>query len=139
MARELTKEQYWELVQKLPDELKNQLFADETAKNIFDICDRNDVDIEKISEVADYAGRIIIGLLTPEEFQGILETRVGLEKAQAKKVAQEIHRFIFFPVKGALDELYKVGVEKKPAEEKLPVAEEKPAREGPDAYRETVE
>ncbi len=151
MPKAYTREQLWKLYKKLPEELQEAIFSVETADNIYGICERNNVGIEKISSVATYVGNVLVGVLPPEELQETLEKEVKLEKAVAKKVAQEINRFIFYPVRPALEQLYKVGVipagevtpsektlekpseQEKIGEEKLPT----PARK--DTYREPIE
>ncbi|MDP2664169.1 MAG: hypothetical protein Q8P08_01905, partial [bacterium] len=62
--------------------------------------------------------------------------------------AQEINRFIFYPVRPALEEMYKTGLAK-PTErkEEAPISEEEPEEEkeeakkpsGADTYREPIE
>jgi len=135
MLEEYSKEQLWKIYEKLPEELKNAIFSEETAKTIGEICERNNIE-EKTSEVAKYTGRVLMGILPPNELPEILEEKVGLEKEVSKKISQEIHHFIFYPVKSNLEELYKtqitfpVGItsETKP---------EKPKRV--DIYREPIE
>jgi len=144
MLKKLTREQCWQLYQKLPQELKDALFAEETTDDIYDICKRNRI-LEKLSPIVEYVGQVLIGVLPPEEFQETLEKEVKLKKEVAKKVAQEIHRFIFFPVKSSLEELYKIEIAP-PAKPAIPSSvrtpeavppEEKPRR--PDIYREPIE
>ena len=135
MPKKLTKDQYWKLFQKLSDELKTQLLSEETAKNILDICDRHE--IEEAQNVAGYTGDVLLGVLPPDEFQNTLEIELKLKKATAKKVAQEINRFIFYPVKRSLEELYSMEITP-PAEMKVsgPI-EKKPIKKGrKDTYRE---
>jgi len=156
MAKEYTKEEFWKLYEKLPEELKEAVFSETTADNIFNICSRNGIEDERVSEIAKYVGRVLIGVLPPEEFQKTLETEIKLEPDIAKKVAQNISRFIFYSVKTNLEELYKVEIAPPanptkttpPPEEKSPTpsdkdiyrTEEKPsAPSGKDVYRETIE
>lgn len=149
MPNKLTPEQFWQLYQKLPQELKDALFAEETGDNIEEICQRNEAE-DDIDKIVDLVGQVLAGILPPNEFQTALEKEAGLEKDLAKKVAQEINRFIFYPVKPALEQLYKIGAsptEKtatKPEIEKLP-EESKKIEEEPsisprkDTYREPFE
>ena len=143
MAKEYTREELWKLYQKLPEELKEAIFSEETAENIWNICERNNV--EKISSVAKYVGNVLVGVLPPEDFQETLEKELKIKKEVAKKVAQEINRFIFFPVRPALEQLYKTGVtplEKRPEKpsEQEKIEEEKPKKPPkPDIYREPIE
>jgi len=142
MTKEYTKEQLWKLYEKLPEELQEAIFAEETANSIWDICERNKV--EQVSKAAKYTGWVLMGILPPEEFQETLEKELELKKEVAKKVAQEINRFVFYPVKPALEELYKMGVKssEKPIEkqktEAMPEEEKVPAPPRKDIYREPL-
>lgn len=101
-----TKEQLWKVYEKLPEDLKEAIFSAETADNIYDICTRNGIEDDKISEIAKLTGRVLMGILPPEDFQETLEKELKLKKDIAKKIAHEINRFIFFPVKESLAALY---------------------------------
>ena len=147
MPKEYTKEQLWKLYEKLPEELKEATFSMKTADSIWDVCEKNEV--EEVSIVAKYAGYVLMGVLSPEDFQETIEKELGLEKEVAKKIAQEINRFIFYPVKPLLEELYKIEIIPPaksatitPSPEEKPKAppEEKPkAPPEEDIYREPVE
>lgn len=142
MPREYTREQLWKLYQKLPGELKEAIFSVGTADSIYDICERNEV--EEISEVAKYTGWVLLGVLPPEEFEETIKKELKLKKEIAKKVAREINRFIFFPVKSSLEEIYKVAITPPPAVPKV-IPPTKPPKEKPkappkkDIYREPIE
>jgi len=141
MPREYTKEQLWKLYEKLPEELKEAVFAEETANNIDDICTRNGIEDNRISEIARYTGRVLMGVLPPEDFQETLEKELKLEKDLAKKVSQEINRFIFYPVKASLEELHKIEIAPpaKPTGITPPPEEKPPVPPGEDIYRESIE
>ena len=141
MPKEYTREQLWKLYQKLPGELKEAIFSVETADNIFDICLRNDIEDGRISEIARYTGRVLLGILPLDEFQETLEKELKVKKDKAKKVTQEINRFIFYPVKSSLEEIYKAPITPPPAGPKVaPPPEEKPkAPPKEDIYREPIE
>ena len=141
MQKRYTRDQFWELYEKLPQELKDTLFAEETGNNIYEICKRNEIE-ENLEEVVGYVGQVLVGVLPPEEFQEILEKELKLKKDLAKKVAQEINRFIFYPVKPALEEIYKIEItpSAKPSKITPPPSEEKPsAPPSKDVYREPIE
>lgn len=146
MPKEYSREELWKLYEKLPKELKEAIFAEETANAIYDICTRNEIEDDRISEIARYTGRVLMGILPPDEFQETLEKELKLEKEVAKRVAREIFRFIFYPVRPALEELYKteIGPTTKPIEAipgpkvRIPI-EKKPKEEQRDIYREPIE
>ena len=151
MPKEYTREQFLKLYKNLPFELQEALSSEETSNNIYDICKKYNLD-EEIEEFVEYVGQVLIGVLPPEEFQGALEKELKLKKDVAKKVFQEIHRFVFFPVKENLAALYgkEIIPTAKPAVPPSAAAppgmkpeEEKPAPPAPeeksDVYRESVE
>jgi len=145
MPKKYTSEQFWKLYEKLPQELKDALFAEETGNNIYEICERNGIS-ENLDQIVEYVGQVLVGVLPPDELPETLEKEIKLEKEVAKKVSQEINRFIFYPVKTSLEELYKIeiapiaGTPVKPLPRKKIEGEElkeKPKRE--DVYREPIE
>lgn len=158
MKKEYTPEQLKKIYQKLPPELQEVIFSEETANNIWDICERNGIkDAEEKSAIAGYVGYILHGILLLDDFPKTLEKDLKLKKEVAKKIAQEINRFIFYPVKSALEQFYKIGVSEE-EKEKIPAAapalktaetpsaevpaveEKKPtATPGKDTYRESIE
>jgi hypothetical protein len=155
MPKISTQEEFWKLYQKLPQELRDALFAEETGNSIYEICKRNEV-LDNLDQIVDYVGRVLIGLLPPNEFQDTLEKELGIETEKAKRITREITRYVFFPVKTSLEGLYKIEVtpagavptiapkptpprpEVKPAEkpEEKPTEKEKPVT---DIYREPIE
>ncbi len=139
MAKKLTKKQYWNLFQKVSDELKSQILSEETANNIISICDR--YEIEQVSQLASITGDVLLGILKPDEFEKTIEQELGLEKEVAKKVVQEINRFIFYPVKSSLEELHSMEITP-PAQMKVPgpAIDKKPTTpKRKDTYREVIE
>lgn len=148
MASEYTQEQLWKLYENLPEELKEAVFSAETADNIYNACKRNRIPEEKISEVAKYTGRTLMGLLPPDEFQKTLEKEANLSDETAKIISLEISRFIFYPVKNQLEEIYKIKItslpktpikEIKTGTEKTETKKPKERKKAADAYRETIE
>lgn len=139
MPQKYTKEQYWKLFQKLPEELKNQMLSEETADNVFNVCDRND--IEEVTVVSSSVGDVLVGILPPDKFQEAIEEKLELSKEVAKKVAQEIYRFILYPVKADLEKLYRMEIAPLAKMPVTPPPLEKPPTPSvkEDVYRELIE
>ena len=142
MAKEYSKEQFWKLYEKLPEELKEAVSSADTADYIWNACEKSGID--EVSEVAKLVGNVLLGVLPIEDFQEILEKELKLEKEVAKKVTQEINRLIFYPVKPALEQLYKIEIgpsvtttEKIKSAEETEKKAEAPGRK--DTYREEIE
>lgn len=139
--------QLWGLFNELPDDLKDAIFSEDTADSISSICQRYRVEDKKISKISELVGNSLMGLLPPDELQISLEKEVNLDPKTAKKVSQEINRFIFYPVKEILSSFYEIEfvpggkiIELTPErkkKKKIELAEKKPSTE--DVYREPIE
>ena len=139
MPEENTQQYVWQLLEKLPLELKEAFFSSENSDFIYNVCRKYNC-LDRVSKIAEYSGRVLLGFLPPEDFQKVLEAELKLEKETAEKVAREINRFIFYPVKPELEQLYKTGGVSAEEEISRPTerkTEEKPA--GEDRYREPLE
>jgi len=135
---------------QLPEALRKAIFSVENADSICEICEKHGIE-DKTVNVTNAVADVLFGLLPPDNFQETLENKFKIKKEAAKKVAQEIYRFVFYPVKEELEELYKIEIaplakmsftplQKKPATKPLkddtyrePMEEEKK-----DDYRELV-
>jgi hypothetical protein len=146
MPRQYTQEQLEQIYQKLPEELQEALFSLETAENIREVCESYGIGDERVSEIAKYAGHVLMGLILPQEFSGVLETDVKLPKTLADAVARDINRLVFYPVKPALEQLHRMEIEvtakittPNPPTETQEKPEETEERGGSDTYREPLE
>ena len=132
----IDQEEFLKLYKSLPLNLKNALFAEETGSNIEKICHRNNID-DKFSDILDLTGQVLIGLLPIEELEKILIRDLELNMEKSKKVAREITRFVFFPVKDDLVNLYGIAS----LSEKIFKKENTPSFAPPqsDTYRESLD
>lgn len=132
---EYSQEELWSLYKKLPEDLRYAIFAPETATNIDKIAGR--YDIEQVSELARYVGRVLMGLLPPPEFKKLISKDLDADENTARKIFQEINAFIFYPVRESLNHLYETTIE---APQPTPTSSpEKRERKGEDFYRESFE
>lgn len=146
MPEKYTSEQFWKLYEKLPQELKDALFAEGTSEAIEEVAEKYKLSDNQVSILVDSVGQVLLGVLPLEDFQKVLEKELKLKEDLAKKVFQEIYRLIFYPVRSALEELYKIEItpptkptEVTPMLEVKPPIEEKPEEAKRDIYREPIE
>jgi len=142
MPREYTPEQTWKLFEKLPEDLQEAVFSKETADSIWDICEKNE--INEVPKVAKIVGNVLIGLLPIDGLPEALEKELRLKPAVAKKISQEIHRFVFHPVRKSLYDLHGAEEPKTPSVKQESLSLEKkttPPKESKkeDLYREEIE
>ncbi len=110
MAEEYSKEEFWKLYKKLPARLKEALADEETDNNIERICKRNKIEMH-LGKIVDYVGQALVGLLPPQNLKETIEKELIIEESLAKKITYEINRFIFYPIKSELEDLYSLQTE----------------------------
>ena len=135
-----SKEQLLQLYKNLPKDLQKAIYSKENADNIQEICTRNGIVKQgRIFDVAKNVAYVFLGLLPPTEFQEVLEIELKLEKNKVERIASEITRFVFLPVKSSLESLYKTEIKQRTKTSlEAPVPTEKKV-ERKDVYREQIE
>ncbi|MDO8474115.1 MAG: hypothetical protein Q7S62_00980 [bacterium] len=145
MPRQYTQEQLDKIYEKLPEELQEAIFSMETAEEIRNTCESYGINDNRVGEVADRVGYVLMGLLLPQEFSGVLEAEVKLPKTLADAISRDINRLVFYPVKPALEQLHRMEIEVTakivtPKPEEAETTKEKPEEpKGDDTYREPLE
>jgi len=132
MPKDYPTDKIWELYKTLPEDLQEAIFSPHVAKNIWDICEKNEVG--NSSQIAKLIGDVLLGLLPPEELADELKEEAGLSSLKAKKVAREANRFIFYSFKNSLNILYERDLSLEKPKEK-----EERKEESEDKYREAIE
>ena len=147
MGTHYSQEELDKAYEKLPEELQEAIFSMETSQALWNIGERHDVMDKRYGEIARYVSYVLLGLTLPSELQDILEKEVKIPKAVAKEIARDINRFVFYPVRPALEQLHRMEIEvsakivtPQPAEEgETPIEKTKQKPRGPDTYREPIE
>jgi len=104
MKEEYSREQLWKLYKKLPEDLQEALFSEETTETTYDICEKNGVN--ETREVTKIIGLVLLGLLPPSGLEKVLEEELKLNAGKAKKIFGEINSFLLYPLKKPLIDLY---------------------------------
>ena len=115
----------------------------DTSENILNVCRTYGLLSEEVGQISECVGQVLMGLLPPSDFQRAIQDRVGIPEVLARAVTREIHRFVFYPVKPALEQLYKIEIapSEKPTEKPRVETEAKEPKTPPtkDTYREPIE
>ena len=139
MPTEKEREKSLKLYRELPEDIQEAAFSVEVDNNINDICKKYGV-YDRVDKITEHIGKVFFGLLAPDDFQEVLEKEVGIEAGTAKRVATEIYRFVFYPVKESLEKLYRMEIAPFAKMPVTPPPSEKPV-EPPtkeDVYREPI-
>jgi len=151
MATIYTQQQIDKALETLPEELQEAMFSMETVNHLSDIYNKNGITDDRAWQISEYVGYVLMGLVLPQEFEQLLQKELKLPKKAAQEIAQEINRFVFYPVKPALEQLHSMEVgsasQKKkatsaatPEQQETAEPQEQPQQpQEPDAYREPLE
>ncbi|MFH1656264.1 MAG: hypothetical protein ABH956_00635 [Candidatus Nealsonbacteria bacterium] len=135
-----SKEQLDELYENLPENLQEAVFSEKNGTIIYNSCIKNKIEKdEEIKQVSKYVGYVLLGLLSPNDFQKSLEEKVGIKKEKAIQIYSEINRSIFFSVKNSLEALYEIKLKDTP----IKITKDSPILKNnlksKDTYREPIE
>lgn len=144
MISKYSQEQIEQSLTSLPEELKEALFSVETANAIRSACEKQGITDNRQGAIAELAGQVLLGLISPIDFQKALVSDIKLSTTIAEPIFREINRFVFFPVKAAIEKLHEIPTEKtslQPSTVKIIKArpdKQKSKKTAPDKYRESI-
>jgi hypothetical protein len=101
-----TQEQLLEMYRKLPKEIQDAIFSVDTAEAIRQIGEKRKLMIDKIGELADETGLVMLGLVHPSQYISHLSERLAVDKETAREIAQEINAKIFGPIREHLKKIH---------------------------------
>src|SRR3989338_962534 len=78
-----------ERVSELPDDLRKALFARSTTDTIQVVGKNAGLSIDKIGELADETGRVMLGITSPSDYVKNLVSRLSVNQEKAKAIAEE--------------------------------------------------
>src|SRR3989338_6990227 len=100
-----TDQQIAQMYDNLPEDLKDSIFSVDTTSVINEIGRKYGLAIDKIGDLANETGMVMLGVTHPNEFIGNLTERLEVDKEKARAIAQEINEQVF---KKVLDSLRKI-------------------------------
>jgi hypothetical protein len=144
-----SQEQLLELYNNLPKALQDAVYSEQNAKNIEEICAKNNIKDDSVIEgIKENVCYVLLGLLPPSELSLMLEKELELNKGACFEISNSISRYIFFPLRAYLEPLYgapvsfKTIISQKEAEimeEEARTREQEEPEEQINPYRESVE
>jgi len=102
------KNNYPEILKVIPEEIIDLASSEETQNSVADMCTENSIEKEgDVEKIAYYIGLSLLGELPLDELSKKLESKIGLDREVAEKIATEANQLIFEKVRTSLDDLYK--------------------------------
>lgn len=117
---EYSREQFVELYKDLPEDLKKAMSSERTIDTTERLSDQEDLSDEEHHAFVKAIGDVLLGLVKPSKFKEELE-KAGISKKGAEKINSSVQRFIFYPVRDTLAQLYEeeLKIKKGPEVEEL--------------------
>lgn len=106
MIESLPDDKFHELFIKLPDELKDAIYAPETGEKVDGICRRNKIE-HLYDDLASGIGDVYLGILRPEDFlENFNKKLTGVNGIGQINI--EINNFLLRPYEEPLEKVYKL-------------------------------
>ena len=103
-----TDQQIAQMYDNLPEDLKDSIFSVDTTSVVNEIGRKYGLAIDKIGDLANETGMVMLGVTHPNEFIGNLADRLDVDKEKARAIAQEINEQIFKKVRDSLRKIHNI-------------------------------
>ena len=90
----------------LPEDVQKALFSTKTSDAIFEVGKKHWLAIDKMGELSDETGLVMLGMTRPSEYIRNLEKRLGVEAIKAKEIAEDINQKVFSPIRESLKKIH---------------------------------
>lgn len=103
-----TPQQLREIYIKLPKDVQDAIFSVDSAEIIQAISKKYNLAIDKMGELADETGLVMLGLTHPNNYISNLTQRLNTDKETTRKIAEEINSQIFVKIRESLKKIYSI-------------------------------
>lgn len=121
-----TDEQLTAKFKQLPEEIQAVVADQATEEKVFEIGQKHNLHIDKIGELVDEVGLVLLGLTKPTDFVGKLKNRLVIDQTSAEAIAAEVNTAIFLEIRDALKQLHNTPPNNLPTKDELLKAIENP-------------
>ena len=118
------KEELLTRYEKLPQAVKDAMFAEASADKIEELGRKYGLLIDKIGALADEVGYFMLGMTHPNDFKGQIIRSTGLSETKANEIIDELNKTIFLPIREHMSALHNVeesGVEMPDEQQHKPI------------------
>lgn len=104
----ISKEEITKKYEQLPENVRKIFSSTDTSRIIRDLGQKHKLMLDKIGELADETGLVMLGLTHPKNFISNLTSRLGATKEVAREIADEINEKIFQKIRSELRQIHKI-------------------------------
>lgn len=109
-----TDEQIVKMYENLPDDLRTAIFSVDTGKVVENIGRKYNLTIDKMGDLGNETGMVMLGVTHPKDFISNLAERLEVDKVKAKEIAEDVNVQIFRKVRESLKAIHNIRDEKPP-------------------------
>ena len=99
---EYTNEQLLEMYHKLPKDVQEAILSVDTSEAIREIGEKHKLMIDKIGDLADETGLVMLGITRPGQYVSHLIERLEIDQETAQEITEEVNNRILFPIRDSL-------------------------------------
>src|SRR3989344_9079491 len=105
--RSYPQEQIWQQYKKLPQELKEVIWATETNDLLYEISKKYNI-LDKANSLARVTGGILMGFIPLTKYRATIQEELGISEDQARQIAYEIRDTLLMRVAEHLRDLHNI-------------------------------
>lgn len=102
----LTSQQLKEIYMKLPKDLQDAIFSVDSSEAIQKIGKKYNLTVEKIGDLADETGLVMLGITSSRDYVDNLAKRLNVSHESALKIANEVSNLVFSKVRESLKKVH---------------------------------
>jgi hypothetical protein len=99
---EYTNEQLIEMYHKLPKDVQEAILSVDTSEAIREIGEKHKLMIDKMGDLADETGLVMLGITHSGQYISHLIERLGIDQETAQEITEEVNNRILFPIRDSL-------------------------------------
>ncbi|MSR76359.1 MAG: hypothetical protein EXS68_02100 [Candidatus Ryanbacteria bacterium] len=112
------RQQILDAYDKIPDPIKDAIFAEATSEKIQAIGKKHGLLLDKMGALAEDIGYVMLGLISAKEFPDYVMQTCGVSAQKAGEIVTDLNQEIFLPIQ---DHIFSAVKEPKPAEKVAPL------------------
>jgi len=93
---------------ELPEDVREAIFSVDSADIIQSISKKNNLTVDKMSELADEIGLLMLGVTEPKDFISNISRRLGVDKKTAHDITAEVNEKIFSKIRESLKKIHNI-------------------------------
>lgn len=106
MAEQTTDQIIKEHFETLPEPVKKAIASFDWAREVFDIGRKHSMHIDRIGELQTEVMLVVLGLISPRDFQNELMSRIEPNREIALEVSDEVNKRVFIRIRDFMKDFY---------------------------------